>query len=227
MGGNETGDPHDIENCMGWFPRLTIYFSYGLLFLVGQIREILDFIFCLKKKSGTKEGYKQLTAGFDAFYRRRLYNRIHDCWGRPINSNAGPRINIMERKDGSSREVGQKIIEDAVNLGSYNYLGFATPGGPTEDHVIETLHKYGVSTASPLSAGGRTALHSELEELVAEFLNVEDAMIFGMGWATNSTAIPSLVGKGCLILSDALNHNSIAAGCRASGAKTRVFKHNE
>jgi len=228
MAGDESGgDPHDIENCMGWFPRLTIYFSYGLLFLVGQIREILDLIFCLKKKSGTKEGYKQLTAGFDAFYRRRLYNRIHDCWGRPINSNAGPRINIMERKEGSSREVGQKIIEDAVNLGSYNYLGFATPGGPTEDHVIETLHKYGVSTASPLSAGGRTALHSELEELVAEFLNVEDAMIFGMGWATNSTAIPSLVGKGCLILSDALNHNSIAAGCRASGAKTRVFKHND
>jgi len=220
-------DAHDIEECMGWFPRMTIYFSYGLLFLVGQIREVLDFIFCLRRESQTKEGYKPLTSGFDAFYRRRLYNRVQDCWGRPICSNAGPEITLMDRKAISSPETAEKEQQNAVNLGSYNYLGFASPGGPTEKQVIESLHKYGVSTTSPLNAGGRTALHSELEELVAEFLNTEDAMIFGMGWATNSTAIPSLVGKGCLILSDALNHNSIAAGCRASGAKTRVFKHND
>jgi serine palmitoyltransferase len=33
-----------------------------------------------------------------------------------------------------------------------------------------------------------------------------------MGFATNSAIIPSLVGKGGLIISDALNHASIVVG---------------
>lgn len=37
--------------------------------------------------------------------------------------------------------------------------------------------------------------HVELEKLVAKFLGVEDAMVFGMGFATNSMNIPALVGK--------------------------------
>lgn len=47
-----------------------------------------------------------------------------------------------------------------------------------------------------------------------------------MGFATNSTTIPSLVEKGCLILSDSLNHASLVLGARMSGAKIQVFKHN-
>jgi len=39
--------------------------------------------------------------------------------------------------------------------------------------------------------------------------------------------VPALVGPGCLIVSDALNHTSIVAGCRASGAKIRTFPHND
>lgn len=55
----------------------------------------------------------------------------------------------------------------------------------------------------------------------------EDSIIFNMGWATNAFGIPSLAGKGCLIISDSLNHNSIVAGARTSGAVIRVFKHND
>jgi hypothetical protein len=43
-----------------------------------------------------------------------------------------------------------------------------------------------------------------------------------MGFATNSVVLPALVGKGCLIISDALNHASIVAGTRGSGAKVKV-----
>ena len=51
-------------------------------------------------------------------------------------------------------------------------------------------------------------------------------MTFGMGFATNSTNIPTLVGKGDLIVSDELNHASLVLGARLSGAKIKVFKHN-
>ena len=52
-------------------------------------------------------------------------------------------------------------------------------------------------------------------------------MVFNMGYGTNSTTVPALVGRGDLIVSDELNHSSIVAGCRASGALIRSFKHND
>ena len=65
-----------------------------------------------------------------------------------------------------------------------------------------------------------------METLVARFLGKPAAMAFGMGFATNSTNIPTLVGKGDLIVSDELNHSSLVLGARLSGAKIKVFKHN-
>ena len=53
-------------------------------------------------------------------------------------------------------------------------------------------------------------------------MGCEDAITFGMGFATNSVVIPALVGKGCLVLSDSLNHASIVSGVRGSGAKVKV-----
>ena len=47
-----------------------------------------------------------------------------------------------------------------------------------------------------------------------------------MGFATNSVVIPALVGKGCLVLSDSLNHASIVSGVRGSGAKVKVHHHS-
>lgn len=50
--------------------------------------------------------------------------------------------------------------------------------------------------------------------------------VTGMGFATNSTVLPTLVGSGGLILSDELNHSSIVVGARGSAARIQVFKHN-
>jgi len=52
-------------------------------------------------------------------------------------------------------------------------------------------------------------------------------MIFGMGFATNTTNIPLLAGPGTLVISDSLNHASLVVVCRASGASCEVFRHND
>jgi len=69
-------------------------------------------------------------------------------------------------------------------------------------------------------------IHNELEKLTAKFLGVDDAIVFGMGFATNSLNLPSLVSKGCLVLSDEKNHASLILGLRLSGAVIQIFKHN-
>ena len=57
---------------------------------------------------------------------------------------------------------------------------------------------------------------------MAEFVGKEAALTFGMGFATNSLVIPALMGEGCLLISDALNHASIVSGSKGSGAKVKV-----
>lgn len=48
---------------------------------------------------------------------------------------------------------------------------------------------------------GTTVLHNELEVLVAKYIGKPAAMVYGMGYATNSTSLPVLVGKVSLYLS--------------------------
>lgn len=69
---------------------------------------------------------------------------------------------------------------------------------------------------------GTMEIHRKLESLVAEFLGVEDAITFGMGFATNVLNLPSLLGPGCLVFSDEFNHASLILGLRLSGATVKV-----
>ena len=106
-------------------------------------------------------------------------------------------------------------------------LGFAQNKGPCAEASKAAVEKYGLGMASPHSEAGTIQLHTDLESLIAEFLSKEDCMIFGMGFITNAGNIPSLLGKGCLLLSDELNHASIVLGAKLSGAKVQSFLHND
>lgn len=113
-----------------------------------------------------------------------------------------------------------------LNLGSYNYLGFAENTGPCAENAIKTIQENGLAMCSSRRELGTTPLHNELERLTAQFLGVEDSIVFGMGFATNSLNLPSLMSSGCLVISDEKNHASIILGLRLSGATIRVFRHN-
>jgi serine palmitoyltransferase len=93
--------------------------------------------------------------------------------------------------------------------------------------AVHAVVKYGVSTTGSRNDAGSLAVHDIAEQQIAKFVGKEAAMIMSMGYATNSTCIPALVSAGDLIVSDSLNHASIVAGCRASGAKIKVFRHND
>jgi len=120
-----------------------------------------------------------------------------------------------------------RAARQCLNLGSYNYLGFADDWKTTcSKEVTSSLDDFPVSTSSCLREFGKTALHRQVESLVAEFVGKEDAICLNMGFNTNATVIPALVGYGDLVVSDELNHTSIVNGARASGAAIRVFRHN-
>jgi serine palmitoyltransferase len=92
--------------------------------------------------------------------------------------------------------------------------------------AIETVRRFGVSASGSRTDAGTLAVHHKVEQMIAHFVGKEAAIVFNMGYATNSTCIPALVSEGDLIVSDSLNHASIVVGCRASGAKIKVFQHD-
>ncbi|KAL8169109.1 UNVERIFIED_CONTAM: Serine palmitoyltransferase 2 [Gekko kuhli] len=96
---------------------------------------------------------------------------------------------------GEDRYTG-KVIKDVINLGSYNYLGYAENNGVSKNAAAKVLSQYGAGVCSTRQEMGNLDKHEELERLVASYLGVESAMAYGMGFATNSMNIPALVGKG-------------------------------
>jgi serine palmitoyltransferase len=177
----------------------------------------------------TAPGFAVLLASWESFFTRRLYHRVQDCWGRPICSSPGAHIEVMERssKDNNTTLTLTGKSIKALNLGSYNYLGFADDWKETcRDDVVAALEKWPVSMCASRHDFGGTALHEELEELIAKFVGKEAAVVYSMGYGVNATTIPALMGPETLIISDSLNHTSIVNGSRASNSMIRVFKHN-
>jgi serine palmitoyltransferase len=254
---------HDLP--LPLFAAYTTYLGYAVMILCGHIRDLLAKLLGHGRylrgktpfKSDDLQSYAPLLKSWENFYTRRLYHRIQDCFNRPIASNPGATIHVLERvsKDGNktmdllgtlddldtdeqrrkySDATHFKIVSDnrvareCLNLGSYNYLGFGDDWHVTcKKDVVGSLEDFPVSSSSCRTEFGTTKLHREVEETVARFLAKEDALCLNMGFNTNCTTIPALVGRGDLCISDELNHTSIVNGARASGAAIRIFRHND
>ncbi|KAL1922280.1 uncharacterized protein VTP21DRAFT_9819 [Calcarisporiella thermophila] len=210
---------------------VSVYLNYLLLIIFGHLRDIFGKRFRKKKYQHLRmqNGYAPLTSDFESFYIRRLYLRVRDCYNRPIRGVPGRTCQLLDRTSSDYNVTFQYpgTTTEVLNLGSYNYLGFAQAEGPCADAVEEAVRENGIASSSPRLETGTSDMHRELEELTARFLGKEDAIVISMGHATNATTLPALVGKGCLVLSDELNHASIITGLRLSGASIRIFKHND
>jgi serine palmitoyltransferase len=227
--GGEFQEPVMDEPPM-WY-LMTTYVSYLILIIFGHVRDF--FGKRLRPDSyrhlQARDGYAALNSDFDNFYVRRLKMRINDCFNRPTTGVPGRYITLLDREsqDGNYHFNMTGTTTETLNMSSYNYLGFAQSEGPCADFVEETVKKYGLSTASPRAEVGTSDLAVECEAQIAQFVGKESAMVFSMGFGTNASGFPALVGKGDLIISDELNHASIRFGSRLSGAMIESFNHND
>ncbi len=131
-------------------------------------------------------------------------------------------------------KVHQSVIDDTtvidgremVSFSSYNYIGMS--GDPVVSAAtIRAVDQYGTSVSASRLVSGEKQIHRELEATIAQFVGVDDAIVFVGGHATNETTLGHLFGAGDLILHDALAHNSIVQGAILSGARRRAFPHND
>ncbi len=105
-----------------------------------------------------------------------------------------------------------------INLCANNYLGLA-------DHPVliaaatGAMHEQGYGMASVRFICGTQDLHRELEARLAEFLGMEDSILFAACFDANGGLFEPLLGPEDAVISDALNHASIIDGIRLCKAK--------
>jgi 8-amino-7-oxononanoate synthase len=121
--------------------------------------------------------------------------------GRPVTA-TGPWIH----RDG--REL--------LNLCSNDYLSLAARSATAASGA----------GASRLVTGD-LAVHRDLEERLATWLQTEATLLFSSGYAANVGTLAALAGPGTVVVSDALNHASIIDGCRLSRARVVVTPHRD
>jgi len=95
--------------------------------------------------------------------------------------------------------------------------------------MVETATRVGTGAGGTRNIAGTNHALIQLEHELADLHGKQAALVFTSGYVSNQTGISTLAKllPNCLILSDALNHNSMIEGVRQSGCERVVFRHND
>jgi 8-amino-7-oxononanoate synthase len=89
------------------------------------------------------------------------------------------------------------------------------------------IDRYGTCISASRMVAGETPLHRDLEAEIADFLGVDDAVLFVSGHAANVSTIGTIMSEDDLVVHDEFVHNSAVIGIRLSRATARSFRHND
>jgi 8-amino-7-oxononanoate synthase len=107
---------------------------------------------------------------------------------------------------------------------SNDYLGLASHPAVIEA-AREGAQRYGVGAGASALISGHTSAHEALETALAQFVRMPRALYFSTGYMANLGVVPTLVGRGDAVFSDALNHACLIDATRLSRADVHVYPH--
>src|SRR5580704_11630831 len=95
--------------------------------------------------------------------------------------------------------------------------------------MVETATRVGTGAGGTRNIAGTNHCLIQLEHELADLHGKQAALVFTSGYVSNQTGIATIAKliPNCLILSDALNHNSMIEGVRGSGCERKIFRHND
>src|ERR1051325_9442919 len=95
--------------------------------------------------------------------------------------------------------------------------------------MVETATRMGTGAGGTRNIAGTHHPVVELERELADLHGKEAALVFTSGYVSNATGIATIARllPNCLLLSDALHHNSMIEGVRRSECEKQIWRHND
>lgn len=125
-------------------------------------------------------------------------------------------------------EVGPRSVFEGrpvVMLGSNNYLGL-TADERVRRAARDAVDRFGTGVTGSRLLNGTLPMHNELEELIADWMGTEAALVYTTGYVANLGLLGSMVGAEDVVVVDSAAHASLVDGARYSAGTLRAFRHN-
>ena len=161
---------------------------------------------------------------------------FHDLVHDALRAIEAPRLRRLRE----SRLYREGMIEQdgrvCVNMASNDYLGLAQDPA-IQDAAARAVRDFGSGAGASRLITGTHPLFAKLERQLAHLKGTQSALIFNSGFQANLGLLATLLDGAVhgmdggvprvQLLTDRLNHASLYAGVRLSGARQRRFRHND
>ncbi|MCL2866976.1 MAG: glycine C-acetyltransferase [Clostridia bacterium] len=123
-------------------------------------------------------------------------------------------------------KISTEQVSNVLNMCANNYLGLSSDLGIIAS-AKESYDQWGYGLSSVRFICGTQRIHTTLERRLADFLGMEDAVLYSSCFDANGGLFETLLQEEDAVISDELNHASIIDGIRLSKARRYRYKNND
>ena len=162
-------------------------------------------------------GGADLLGRTEGFFKWQNLRRLNGLWPFSRATEDGPDTVCWAQDDSGNKIHG-------VNFASQDYLSLSSHPA-IKAAAVETIERCGVHSAGSPALVGNTSHSLALERKIADFLKMEEVVLYPTGWAAGFGVIKGLVRSADHVVMDMLSHSCLQEGASAATDNIHLFRH--